>query len=459
MKIKNIKFTASALFVLGLTFSSCTTEDLDPSTEQNKPVEGGFATVSNVEGVLSGAYSSMTASGYYGRDVIILNEVRSDNAFSNGNSGRFTTEASLTYNANNGFFWGEAYNTIAIANVIIGIDNETLDGDLDYATHMKGQAYAIRALAHFDLLKQYGQQNVGGTLGVPYVTEFKGDDLYPSRGTVEENVAMIYSDLETAFSLMSDDYYDSSKQFMSKYVAKALESRVAVYFEDWGRAISASESVINSQLYSIVGASAYLNSFAADSPVNSIFELAFSSTDNVGINGLAYIYRTTGGGSYGDVQVIDEVEDLYEEGDVRADVLGYEGNMLRNIGKYPDNQGFDDVIVIRYEEVILNYAEALLESNRAGEALTQINMITSNRGASAYTAPLTKEDILTERRKELIFEGFRFDDLMRTGMDLEKVSAQQNFASTIPYGDSRLALAIPLSEINANSNIEQNEGY
>ena len=86
-------------------------------------------------------------------------------------------------------------------------------------------------------------------------------------------------------------------------------------------------------------------------------------------------------------------------------------------------------------------------------------MITSNRGASAYTAPLTKEDILTERRKELIFEGFRFDDLMRTGMDLEKVSAQQNFASTIPYGDSRLALAIPLSEINANSNIEQNEGY
>ena len=113
--------------------------------------------------------------------------------------------------------------------------------------------------------------------------------------------------------------------------------------------------------------------------------------------------------------------------------------MLRNIGKYPNNQGYDNIPLIRYEEVILNYAEALYEINNADpEALTQLNLIPSNRGASLYTE-VTKDNLMTERRKELMFEGFRFDDLLRTGSDIEKTSLQQNFAATIVYGDYRMA--------------------
>jgi len=399
----------------------------------------------------------MTVSGYYGRDIIITNEVRTDNCFSNGNSGRFTTQASFTYTANTGYFWDEAYSTIARANIIIGTDVSTLTGDQDFGLHMQGQAYAMRALAHFDLVRQYGQQHTGGTLGVPYVTEFKGDNLYPARNTVTEVKDLIMADLATAFSLMDDSYYDASKEFMSKYTAKALESRVAVYFGDWPAAKLAAEAVIGSNLYSVIAEGDYVSSWGQDGSSNSIFELAFNSTDNQGINGLAYIYRTTGGGSYGDVQVLDDVINLYESGDVRANILGYEGTMLRNLGKFPDNQGYDNVSIIRYEEVILNYAEALFETS--GDALTEINKITSKRGASAYTAPLTKDDILNERRKELIFEGFRYDDLLRTGQDIEKTSLQQNFLATIPYGDPRLAWPIPQSEMDANSNMVQNTGF
>ena len=456
--MKKIKFIYALVFIFAFTLISCNTDDLDPSLEQNKSVEGSITDVDNLYGILKGAYSRMTASGYYGRDIIINNEVRTDNCFSNGNSGRFTTQASLTYNSNTGFFWDEAYATIASANIIIGTDVTSLTGDQDYGRHLQGEAYAMRALVHFDLLKQYGQENVGGSLGVPYVTEFKGDNLYPARNTIAENKSMIMSDLETAFNMMSDDYFDNTKEFISKYTAKALESRVAVYFGDWPTAVTASEAVINSQLYSIVSKDNYVASWAGKGNSNSIFELAFSATDNQGINGLAYIYRTTGGGSYGDVQVIDEVADIFESGDVRGvgGILGWEGTMLRNIGKYPDNQGYDNVPIIRYEEVILNYAEALLETG--GDALTQLNKIPANRGATLYTSA-TKENILLERRKELMFEGFRYDDLMRTGSDIVKYSLQQNFASTIPYGDSRLAFPIPQAEIDANSNMVQNDGY
>lgn len=455
--MKKINILYTLLFIFSISFTSCSTDDLDPSLEQNKSVEGSIVDVNNIYGILKGAYSQMTVSGYYGRDIIITNEVRTDNCFSNGNSGRFTTQASFTYTANTGYFWDEAYSTIARANIIIGTDVSTLTGDQDFGLHMQGQAYAMRALAHFDLVRQYGQQHTGGTLGVPYVTEFKGDNLYPARNTVTEVKDLIMADLATAFSLMDDSYYDASKEFMSKYTAKALESRVAVYFGDWPAAKLAAEAVIGSNLYSVIAEGDYVSSWGQDGSSNSIFELAFNSTDNQGINGLAYIYRTTGGGSYGDVQVLDDVINLYESGDVRANILGYEGTMLRNLGKFPDNQGYDNVSIIRYEEVILNYAEALFETS--GDALTEINKITSKRGASAYTAPLTKDDILNERRKELIFEGFRYDDLLRTGQDIEKTSLQQNFLATIPYGDPRLAWPIPQSEMDANSNMVQNTGF
>ena len=118
--------------------------------------------------------------------------------------------------------------------------------------------------------------------------------------------------------------------------------------------------------------------------------------------------------------------------------------------------GFIDNAKEESINTILNYAEALLETG--GDALTQINLITSNRGASAY-ASVTKDDILNERRKELMFEGFRFDDMMRTGMDMPYWGTAQNSLGIINYPSDLFPWPIPIGEINANSNMEQNAGY
>lgn len=459
--MKKINYIYTLVFIGFISFTACNTDDLDPSLEQNKSVEGSITDVSNLYGIIKGSYDAFTAAGYYGRDFIVTNEVRTDNCFSNGNSGRFTTEATFNYSSTTGYMWDEAYDAIASANIIINTDVTTLTGDQAYGKHLQGQAYAIRALAHFDLLKSYGQQHVGGTLGVPYVKEFKGADIYPARNTVEEVKTFIMEDLNSAFTLMDEAYFDSSKVFMSKYAAKAIESRVAVYFKMWPQAKLAAEAVINSGDYSIIAAADYVGSWSQDGSSNSIFELAFSTTDARGSDNISYIYRTGETGSYGDVQVIDEVANLYAAGDVRAGILGYEPlskrpTALRNMGKYPGLNGYDNIPLIRYEEVILNYAEALFETG--GDALTQLNKITSNRGAAPYTVA-TKDNILNERRKELIFEGFRYDDLLRTGKSIVKFSLQQNIAATIPYGDPRMTWAIPKAEMDANSNMVQNQGY
>lgn len=448
------------LFVITFILGSCTTDSLEPTLSQNKSVEGSVTKVDNLYSILKGAHNIMTGSGYYGRDMIATNEVRSDNCFSNGNSGRFNTQGEFAYNSNTGFMWEEAYQVIANANIIINTDVSALEGDQDYGQHLQGAAMILRALAHFDLLRVYGQQHANGSLGIPVVTEFKGENLFPSRNTVDETKAAIYSDLETAFNMM-DSNYDASKTIVSKYVAKALESRVAVYFGDWSKAVSASEVVINSGLYSVIDAGSYVSSWTGDGGSNVLFELAFSGSDNQSSNALSYIYRFPGDapGGYGDIQVVSTVIDLFEDGDVRKDILGYQdgGTRLRNMGKYPDTAvGADNIPLFRYEEVILNYAEALLETG--GDALTQLNLITSNRGASAYGSA-SKVNILNERRKELMFEGFRFDDLMRTGQAVPYWGSAENSLGTLPYPNNFFAFPIPIGEINANSNMVQNTGY
>ena len=451
--MKNILYIFAACLTFSMLFVQCTTEDLEPSLDQVKEAEGGVTTDADMFGLIKGALNRMTGSGYYGRNFIINDEVRTDNCFPNGSSGRFQTQAFFDYNAGSDpGCWDDAYRVLAVTNILTNLDLSGISGDAGNALHIQGQAHFLRAQCYFDLLRNYGQQHTGGDLGVSLVTEFKADDLNEPRATIDATKSFIYDELAAAFDKM-DDAYAISPEYPTKMAAKALESRVALYFEEWGRVKSAAEAVINSNQYSIIAAGDYVNSFAVDNAGNSIFELAFSDTDNAGINGLGYIYR---GDNYGDIQVADGIEAIYEDGDVRADILGYEGDKLRNMGKYPELNGYDNVSVIRYEEVILNYAEALLMDG--GDPVPTLNMLTAMRGASDYSGTVTRDDILDERRKELIFEGFRFFDLVRTGQSLPQKNGP-TVVGMIDPGDHRLAFAIPEAELDANSQMVQNSGY
>jgi hypothetical protein len=78
------------------------------------------------------------------------------------------------------------------------------------------------------------------------------------------------------------------------------------------------------------------------------------------------------------------------------------------------NQSVSDFADIRYAEVLLNYAEAVLESglgdlSNAHKALNDIR----RRAAHTVEVPLTIENVLRERRVELAFENKRYWDLIR----------------------------------------------
>ena len=251
---------------------------------------------------------------------------------------------------------------------------------------------------------------------------------------------------------------------MTTYGAQALAARVALYFEDWTTAKSMANMVITSNKYSIINANQYAASWSIDGSINSIFELGFSNTDNEGINGLANIYRYS---DYGDVRALPNILTIFDDNDIRGGAIAGKAMIdwdadanfkLRNIGKYPSHSFDDNVPLIRYEEVILIYAEAALETGDAATALTYLNMVPAKRGANLYTVA-NKDNILLERRKELCFEGFRFDDLARTKSDIPLSDPVLQTHGGPAYGSYKYAFPIPQVEMLANSNMVQNYGY
>ena len=230
--MKNI-YKYLMLFVAVTVIVSCNEDDLEPTLAQDKDLASGITSAGDLASVLNSAYDRMSATSYYGRDFILDGDVRTDNAYSNMNSGRFASSG-MNYTSQGAGPWSTIYGVIAITNIVIGADAAGLTGSAAQIAHTQGQAYALRALAHFDLLKSYGQHFITGqggaaSLGVPYVKTYKDPaNLTPARETVGSNVGNIASDLTTAIAMMSQSL-DGSSSYMTVAGAYAVLARAALY--------------------------------------------------------------------------------------------------------------------------------------------------------------------------------------------------------------------------------------
>jgi starch-binding outer membrane protein, SusD/RagB family len=456
------KFRNIVLTVLALSASVGCEKYMDPSVDQEIIASQAVSTPADLKAVVLGIHDRLNAVGLYGRDMYVSGDVMSDNAFANGATNRFITQSNFDFITNNGFalgVWAGSYAAISNCNLVINADVASSE-EVDYS---KGQAYALRALNHLNLLMWFGQQYVtGGTLGVPYVKTYATGDLYPSRNTVAEVYDNILADLVQAATLMQTEVATPSLnegvEYMNYYAVKALQSRAYLYAGKNAEAIAAADVVINSGDFSLLSGSSYVDAWVSGSGPSSLFEVAFTSTDRLGTDNIARIYRPT---NYGDVEVSADLYNAFDAADIRRTLYEESAGTYRVVNKYVDELGTDNVRVIRYEEVLLNKAEALSKTGGQAAALTIINQIATARGGATYAAGTT-DNVLKERRLELAMEGHRFFDLARNGKSIPlfgTIRAVPGFATSLPYGNYRFALPIPQAEIDANSNMVQNTGY
>jgi hypothetical protein len=132
-------------------------------------------------------------------------------------------------------------------------------------------------------------------------------------------------------------------------------------------------------------------------------------------------------------------------------VVKYPPDMTSNETKSSNNAN-NDYVFLRYADVLLMKAEALLRTNGTAAALTIVNEIRANRHASNWTS-IDLDKLIDERGRELYWEGWRRQDLIRFGKFLDTWQLK-------PSDDPKnLLFPIPTSDLAVNKNLKQNDGY
>ncbi|WP_025126171.1 RagB/SusD family nutrient uptake outer membrane protein [Myroides odoratimimus] len=495
--IRKILLSVSILIV-GLSITSCSLDTEQSSRVDNE--KNPIRTFEELEAGIIGSYTRMTSETYYGRDIIIFSESRTPYCYSEGNSGRFHNVSGFALQVNHAYpadTWRQIYRVISNTNRVLEAEIGGDEGVIDY---FKGQGYIIRALAHYDLLRLFGEQYVDNSgltaLGIPYITEFGKTSANVERPTVAINMKSIFDDLDKGIDLMKKAQSNASakvsKVKINLAAAYGYKSRIALFFAHYNSSLyddvaeNAELAIKEAEKMNVVVASrtGFLDAYTTEGiGSNSIFELAQSGTDNRGTNSLRYIYNTANEVGYGDVRwnalspiasFFPETESTFNVSDIRRNIIDEVGGVMRNTGKYTKNES--NIKMMRIEEMMFNYIESAVKGAskaNTATALGYLNEIVENRvllidptiendlgTPKKYTA-LDFESVKKERTRELMFEGLGYEDLMRWEGEVRnpRTTSNTNLAGgVLKYGNALTAFPIPLSEINV-SKIEQNQAY
>ena len=478
--MKKILYIYSLIALVAIGLSSCE-KILTPKMKTAISEESALKSYTEVNTVLMGAYNTLLGTEYYGRGFLVVPDLLSDNTkITTSNSNRYVGEQ----NNQDGFhvaIWTQAYDVIARANSVISRLPFLTEATAAQKASAKGQAYFLRALAYHDLARSYSRENSvlinSFDKCVPLVLKpFSGavdKETFPVRNTVLEVYAQINQDLDSSIIAFKRTMTGFPFQGTTAS-AWALKARVNLYERNYPGAIACADSALKYANKPLVTAANYQTIFSKDQ--ESIFALKVTSTENkssdspqsIHVRILADGSIGVGGSGYGDITARTDTWNQFETGDVRKAFISIQVKAGQTVywslkyNGYGGAYGLDNSIILRVSEMYLIKAEAYAMRNLAGDealAQTAMNAIRTNRGLSAITPTGTAliDAIAKENRLEFLYEGHRFFDLKRRGVDITKGLASEG--STLPYNDYKVVARIPISEMNANPNLVQNPGY
>ena len=217
MKLKNI----IAIAALVTTFSAC--DDLfEPSVENAQTVDVVFQNPSSAQGILGYAYANLPF------ETKSTTDVATDDAVTNDLGSDYRKMAQGSWAATNDPMsqWVARKATIQYLNIFLeNVDNVKWSSAPQkqqmFKDHACGEAYALRALNMYYLLRNHGGWANGQLLGVPIITytEGPGTDFNKPRDTFQACVEQIYADVDAALEFLPLTYVDltSNEQLPAKY--------------------------------------------------------------------------------------------------------------------------------------------------------------------------------------------------------------------------------------------------
>ncbi|MCK0131659.1 RagB/SusD family nutrient uptake outer membrane protein [Flavobacteriaceae bacterium F08102] len=380
------------------------------------------------------------------------------------------------------------YRAINDANWIIEKVADLSEGSFSSPTgkaETMAQAYGIRALAHFYLLRYYGQwYDTSSEYGITLRLEpIRSGEAFP-RNTVAETYAQIHEDLDYVIANGLD--LPDNRGYMNKIAARALKAKVYLYQGDYGMAASTAKAIIDE-----AGGSFYLSpTYAAmfDNTTSDMYdnpEILFGLRGDlqaplpntrwgfaVGYND-AYLAELMSGSMTIGSQTID-----YDSNRIASTTTpGFFGtNNLKYTNVFSVGEEYDLIYHSRLSEVYLIYAEADARNTMSvsSDALAALNAIRLRAGATTtggdgfetYPATITYEEFLEAVRIEKMVE--LSGELGESWFDLVRYDWEDGFGTGFQVSDhkpsatnpDKFILPYPILTVRAGGGIEvQNPSY
>ncbi|RYZ62254.1 MAG: RagB/SusD family nutrient uptake outer membrane protein [Chitinophagaceae bacterium] len=503
--MKKIMFFVISCLVL---MTSCKKDFLDTGPTNSVDDSAIFTTTTNAANVLNGVYrylwnrySTQNQPGHGGM-MLQLDFMGEDIHQQLGSW--YTNSANGTGNwvnhKNDTYVWTEFpfrlyYRVVGNANALIENIDAAAGSDAD-KNQLKAEAKTLRAWGFFNLVQIFAKRyQAGANNSQPGVSmPLSAKDVKLPRSSVEEVYAQINQDLDEAIALFPTatqipiGLTSSSlnvKSHLRLQAAKAIKARVALTQQNWAVAADYAKQVIDAGGHSLMS--------------NAQYQEGFNNIQNPEWIWGVYMQNDQGDtfGSY-HAQISWDGETTYvrsrpkrinsalyakiADSDVRkkmwepspnatnfplpAATFAREPYMSRKF-KTRATPTIGDVPYIRLAEMYLILAEANARiPGKEAEAAQALFTLAKNRDPqytlSTNTGNVLIEEILTQRRVELWGEGFRFFDLKRLNLPLDR-TAVPNFESAsvggvmqVAAGDDKWQFAIPIAELQANPNSSQN---
>ena len=366
--------------------------------------------------------------------------------------------------------WNAPYSVIQQANLSVRGIEKLRDAEGSAVNRIEGQARALRAYMHFELLRWWcdNYDRNSTALGIAYVDNFDVEQM-PARGTVKETYDKMENDFKTAKAMMSNmdkaiqsgtSILGTNRAFIDTLVVNAMLARMYLYSNQLDSAIKYSTYVINAR--PLAG--------PVDFPLiwqdATTREVVWSIKYQAGEPALAReIYQPAG--DLVSWRPVLALLALYDPADVRTDAYWINRNGRIVLKKYyakstatgnPD--GITDFKIFRTGEMYLIRAEAYARKGMNAPALADLNALRTARNAATgnESGAALETAIQTERRKELVVEGHRFFDIKRTTRSISRTQNCTGFC-TLSSNSRTWNLPVPQTEMIANENMVQNPGY
>lgn len=491
MKIKKIIYTLTIGAFLTVPYGCENDIETDPIYSQDS--ENYFNNPDDYYRGLIGAYD-LLQSTYLNA---ILGEIASDNTVSGGESANdviaWQQIDEMTHSSVNDqlkALWDRMFAGVQRCNLVLTNKDKI---DFDGKNQIIAEVRFLRAYYHFELVKWFG--------GIPMKGDelfVIGDELTIPRSSVEEVYASIEADLIFATENLSPVAPEVGR--ITQGAAYALLGKAYLYQNKFPQAATALDEVITSGNYSLVQNYSTLFEFEQENGTESVFEVQYTDVEGagfgclqcsegnvaVGFSGVRNYNGPLFSSGYSFNLPTAEAYGSFDEQDLRRDIailnieawaaetgatygVGYKHTGYFNRKYIPRTRSEDaagdlnltnpnNYRSIRFADVLLMAAEAYNRGNISdATARDYLNRVrargfgNTNNNVTTSGSALT-EAIWRERRFELIGEGHRFFDLVRTG---KAVGTIPGFVS----GKHEL-FPIPFEEIQfSNGNWQQNPNY